>query len=406
MKKIQLLLALGLILGSTNVNGQTLKEKMQAKLDKANEKMAAAAKGKKKYKQYDYTDESGISGTYFTIEDIIDKQGTIGFQFTKEKEGEIVNKLYVNLGGKGYGDRTNSITCTLKEKYKKNFGINYFYITDKDVPGLANNHNSFVFMEIATNVYAFAEEGKVLTVAAKDSSNFGDYDTETAQVLFDQNMGKINAEAQEKETAKWMKNALYAKNVNKIVFAPEDWHLMKRGEPNHPPKVDGKAYTSKLDMAGNMNYMAFFKVPPATKYPGQDINIVYEMGGKTTNRVEQRKESAAWGKMIPRIESSKFDDRQHAPRGLRTYNTYYGQWVQDYAFIKLLYMNKDKFMIGKTYDLTVKMHANRDGENGDLIAEGVVSLLYSAEAHLAFNGDPDHPEKKSVWDHYEEFLEE
>ena len=119
MKKIKLLLALGLIIGSTNVNAQTLKEKMQAKLDKANEKMAAAAKGKKKYKQYDYTDESGISGTYFTIEDIIDQQGTIGFQFTKEKEGEIVNKLYVNLGGKGYGDRTNSITCTLKEKYKK-----------------------------------------------------------------------------------------------------------------------------------------------------------------------------------------------------------------------------------------------------------------------------------------------
>ena len=261
-------------------------------------------------------------------------------------------------------------------------------------------------MEIAPSVYAFAEEGKVLTVAAKDSANFGDYDVETAQVLYDQNMGKINAAATKKENALWMKNALYAKNVVKIVFAPEDWQLMKRGESNHPPKVDGKGFTTELDMAGNMNYMAFFKVPPATQFPGQDINIVYEMEGKTTNRVDQRKESAAWGKMVPRIESSKYDDRQHAPRSLRTYNQYYSQWVQDYAFMQLLYMNKDKFMIGKKYSLTVKMYANRDGENGDLIAEGVVSLLYSAKADLAFNGDPSKPEKKAIWTQFEEFLDE
>lgn len=408
MNKIKIVLAIGLMIGATNAMAQkkTLKEKMQEKLDAANAKLANAAKGKTKYVEYDYKDDSGISGTYFTTDEIIDQQGTLGFQYTKEKDGEIVNTLFANFGGTGYGSRTNSITFTLKEKYKTKYAINYFYITDKDIPSLANNHNNFVFMEIAESVYAFAEEGKVMTVVAKDSSNFNDYDKETAQVLYDQNMGKINAAAMEKETAKWMKNALYAKNVDKIVFAPEDWQLMKRGEPNHPPKVDGKGFTTKLDMGGNMNYMAFFKVPPATQYPGQSVNIVYEMNGKTTNRVEQRGKSAAWGRMVPRIETSKFDDRQHAPRGLRTYNQYAGRWVQDYAFIQLLYMNKTKFMIGKTYSLTVKMYANRDGENGELIAEGVVSLLYSSAADAMFNGDPSKPDKKSVWEEFEEFLDE
>jgi hypothetical protein len=406
MKKVNLLLALGLIIGTTSINAQTLKEKMQAKMDKANAKMANAAKGKKKYKQYDYSDATGISGTYFTVEDIIDRQGTIGFQFTKEKEGEIVNKLFVNLGGTGYGDRPNSITCTLKEKYKTKFDINYFYITDKDVPALANNHNNFVFMEIAPSVYAFAEENKVLTVAAKDSANFLDYDVETAQVLYDQNMAKINAAAAEKETAKWMKNELYAKNVDKIVFASEDWHLMKRGYVGDPPMVNGKGFTTVLDMAGNMNYMAFFKVPPSVKYAGQNINIVYEMDGQSTSRVECRGRSAAWGKMVPRIEANDFKYRQHSPRGLRTYNQYHSSWVQDYAFIQLLYMNKDKFKIGQKYSLNVKMYSNRDGENGEVIAEGTVSLLYSEAADLAFNGDPSKPDKKSVWQHFEDFLDE
>jgi len=405
MKTINFLLAIGLMVGTTTVNAQTMKEKMQAKLDKANAKLAEKAKGKPKYETYDYADPSGISGTYFTLVEMLGRHKTMGFNYTKEEGGEIVNKLRVDFGK--IEGKPNYMAFVLKEKYKKNFDINYFYTTTVSVKGVGVNDH-WRLVQIAENTYAMTADRstEVVTVISKDSANFNDYDLETAQVLFDQQMGKINAAAQEKETAKWMKNAIYAKNVNKIVFAPEDWHLMKRGESNHPPKVDGKAYTSKLDMAGNMNYMAFFKVPPATKYPGQDINIVYEMGGKTTNRVEQRKESAAWGKMIPRIESSKFDDRQHAPRGLRTYNTYYGQWVQDYAFIKLLYMNKDKFMIGKTYDLTVKMYANRDGENGDLIAEGVVSLLYSAKADLAFNGDPSKPEKKAIWTQFEEFLDE
>ncbi|MGV6861835.1 MAG: hypothetical protein ACWA41_08680 [Putridiphycobacter sp.] len=401
MKGINLILAGALMVFTGTASAQKFKDKVK---NKANALSQKATQGS--YKKYDFTDDSGISGTYFTNDQIIDRQNTVGFRYTKEKDGEIINELYVELGGRGYGDRPNSVTFTLKEKYKTKYNFNYFYITDKDCPNLANNHDNFVFMEISENVYAFAQENKVLCVAAKDSAKFADYDTETAQVLYDQNMAKANKEAMDKETEIWKKNAVYAKNIGKIVFATEDYHLMKRGYGNKPPMVNGKDFKTVLDMAGNMQYMAFFEYPPSVAYPGMELNIEYELGGQKTSRTELKAKSAAWSKMVKRLEANDFQYRHHSPRALRTYNQYHSQYVQDYAFMHVLYLNKDKFMIGQKYDLTVKMYTSRDGENGELIAEGVVQLLYSSEAHLAFNGDPDKPEKKAIWTQYEEFLDE
>ena len=406
MRKLKFILAAACIALAGTTEAQSLKEKMQAKLDKANAKLEKAAQGKPKYAQYDFVDDSGISGTYYVNVPVIERENTIGFEFNKEENGEIVNKLNVKMGGKSYGDRPNSMKCVLKEKYQTKFDIKYFYMVDKDIMALANNRDEFIFMEINPNVYTFTQEGKVISVLAKDSSLFSDFDVETAQVLYDQNMSKINSANAEKETAIWMKNELYAKNIDKIVFAPEDYQLLKRGYGNKPPMVNGKDFATVLDMAGNMNYMAFFKVPPAIKYPGQEVNYVFEMGGKSTNRIECRSKSAAWGKMVKRIETSDFDYRQHSPRSLRTYNQFHSQHVQDYAFIQLLHLNKDNFKVGEKYSLTVKMYSNRDGENGEIIAEGVVSLLFSEQANLLFNGDPDKPEKIAVWDQFEEFLDE
>jgi hypothetical protein len=75
-------------------------------------------------------------------------------------------------------------------------------------------------------------------------------------------------------------------------------------------------------MGGNMNFMAFFSVPPSIKYPGQQINIEYEMAGKKTNRETLRKKSAAWSNMVPIIETKKFEYRQSPTRAIREYNQY------------------------------------------------------------------------------------
>jgi hypothetical protein len=403
MKKIKLLLAIGLMIGTTNVNAQTkkltMKEKIAAKMAAVDAKLAEAAggssgdsglgKGKPKYVTYDFKDDIGLSGTYFTSEVQYKNYQTVGFEFIKEDGGELVNR--VNIYCAEVNNTEAKLVWKLHEKWQRKFGVVLCYSGDKDL------------IQIADGVLAFTDNGTIVTaVFAKDSTQLAEYDLETAQVLYDQKEGIINAAAIAKEDARWMKSDLYAKNIEKIVFAPEDWQLMKRGEPNNPPKVDGKAWTTELDMGGNMNYMAFFKMPPKDKYPGQDINIVYEMNGKTTNRVDQRNVSPPWAKMISKISSSDFDDRQHAPKCLRTYNQYAGRWVQDYAFIQCLYLNKDKFKIGSKYNLTVKMYANRDGENGELIAEGTVTLKYTAKAHEMFTGDPT----TSVWATFEDFLEE
>jgi hypothetical protein len=397
MRKLKLILAVACIGFIGSAGAQTkLQKKMQAKIDKMNAKASSG-----KYTTYDYTDDSGISGTYFVTEKIYKNHATVGFNYAREKGGEIVNEMKVEFGD------YQTMTFRQKEKYKTKHSINYFYTTVVSVTGISVNDH-WRLVEIGKNIFAFVHDSdeKVMSVVAKDSSVLGDYDIETAQVLFDQKMAIINREKMDKETATWKKSPVYAKNIDKIVFATEDHHLMKRGYTNKPPMVTGKDFKTVLDMAGNMNYMAFFQYPPSMAFPGMEINIEYEMGGKKTSRTEYRAKSAAWSKMVPRVETSKFAYRQHAPRSLRTYNSYYSQYVQDYAFMQVLYMNKDKFMIGNEYPLTVKMYVSRDGENGELIAEGVVNLLYSPSAYKMYEGDEDHPEKKSVWTEFEEFLEE
>src|SRR5690606_28412938 len=145
---------------------------------------------------------------------------------------------------------------------------------------------------------------------------------------------------------------------------------------------------------------------PAVKYPGQQINIEYEMDGNKTNREELRKSSSAWSKMVPIIESKDWDYNQSPTRATREYNQYHGQFVQDYAAIQCLYNNKDKFKVDGTYNMIVRIYSHKDGENGDLLAEGTVILKYTKEAKVAFEGDPGDPSKKGIWAQFEDFLNE
>ena len=231
------------------------------------------------------------------------------------------------------------------------------------------------------------------------------WDIETTQAKVDMIIASLNTEKLEKEKAEWMKSEVYAKNVDKVVFAAQWYHLQKQGYPDKVG-VNGADFKTELDMAGNMNFMAFFSVPPSVKYPGQQINIEYEMNGKKTNRETLRKKSAAWSNMVPVIESKKFEYRQSPTRAIREYNQYQSAFVQDYAAIQLLYDNKDKLKVGQTYDFTVRIYSHRDGENGAVIAEGTVKLKYTDKAKIAFEGDPEKPELKGVFGQFEAFLNE
>jgi hypothetical protein len=354
------------------------------------------------------TDEFGITGQYYSLTD----NKAFGLRFVKEEDGKIVNEIHY-FDKKVTGDP--ALKLSLKESYLKKNDVKLFY---KWVSASASGYVEMV--EIDKNIFAQVaqtsqslQDGpatldanrKVKDVFAKDKASFETWDLETAQAKLDMIINSLNSEKWEKEKAKWMKSDVFAKNVDKVVFADQWYHLQKQGYPNKLG-VDGKSFKTELDMAGNMNFMGFFSYPPAVKYPGQQINIEYEMNGQKTNREELRKSSSAWSNMVKIVETKDWDYNQSPTRAVREYNQYHSQYVQDYAAIQCLYNNKDKFKVGESYPMTVRIYAHKDGENGDLIAEGVVNLKYSKEAKLAFEGNPADPTKKGVWGHFEEFLDE
>lgn len=361
-------MAAAIIFSVQSVEAQSFKDKMKSKLEKT----------------YEFEDETGISGHYFTNDQIIDRQNAIGFEFTKEEDGTIVNKLYVELGGKGYGNRPNSLTFTLKEKYKTKHGFNYFYITDKDCPNLANNHDLFTFIEIGESVYAFAQEEKVLCVAAKDKAKFEEFDTETAQVLFDQKMALINTEAIDKQRKKLMGFAAYKAYTGKMAFSSKLNTFNYRS--NEQPTEDPKNFKKELIIGEQGYWRAYLNKPLSISHPGAWFNISYELNGITTDREELRKKNSYYSKNIPRKDSGKQYFVTYVMSMIEKQN---GFDVWDIAFIDLLYQNKDKFEIGKSYELTVRLKAYKDGENIEDLAVGKVNLKYTEESKkLMSNNDP------------------
>ena len=353
-------------------------------------------------------DEMGITGQYFGK---VDKK-SFGFRFVKEVDGKIVNELH-------YFEKKKSaepqLKLSMKESYYSKNKVKLFYAW---VTLSAAGYVEVIEVEpgILAQISQSSESAnggpatldakrKVMDIMAKDQAKLEAWDIETAQAKVDMIIASLNTEKLEKETAEWKKNEVYAKNIDKVVFAAQWYHLQKQGYPDKIA-VNGADFKTELDMAGNMNFMAFFSVPPSVKYPGQQINIEYEMNGKKTDRETLRKKSAAWSNMVPIIESKKFEYHQSPTRAIREYNQYQSQFVQDYAAIQLLYDNKDKLKVGQTYDFTVKIYAHRDGENGAVLAEGTVKLKYTDKAKIAFEGDPEKPELKGVFGQFEAFLNE
>lgn len=353
-------------------------------------------------------DELGITGQYFGK---TDKKG-YGYRFVKEANGKIVNELQ-------YFEKKKStepqLKLSMKESYFSKNKVKLFYVW---VNANANGYVELIELEpgVLAQVGQSSESAnggpatldakrKVSDIYIKDASKFDAWDIETAQAKVDMIIQSLNTEKIAKETEEWKKNEVFAKNIKKVVFAAQWYHLQKQGYPDKIG-VDGANFKTELDMAGNMMFMAFFEVPPMMKYPGQQINIEYEMNGQKVNRETQRKKSAAWSKMVKILETKDFEYRQSSTRSIREFNQYNSQYMQDYAAIQLLYDNKAKFKVGQTYDITVRFYSHRDGENGDLLAEGTVKLKYTDKAKLVFEGDPAKPETKGVWAQFEAFLNE
>lgn len=403
MKPLKIILAVAILcLAGQDTNAQIAKLK---------EKMAAGGGGggKGNFESFNTEpDEMGVTGQYFCT---LDKK-SYGFRFVKEADGKIVNELH-------YFEKKKStepqLKLSLKESYYSKNKVKLFYIW---TTGSASGYIEVielepgVFAQTAQTEYSsnggpapLEAKRIVKDVYAKDQAKLAVYDLETAKAKVDLIIASLNTEKLEKEKAEWMKNEVYAKNVKKVVFAGQFYHLQKQGYPDKIA-VNGADFKTELDMAGNMMFMAFFETPPKVKYPGQQINIEYEMNGQKENRETLRKKSAAWSNMVKILETKDFEYRQSSTRSIREYNAYARAYVQDYAAIQLLYNNKDKFKVDQVYQITIRFYAHRDGENGDLLAEGTVKLKYTEAAKKVFEGDPTKPEIKGVWGQFEAFLNE
>lgn len=410
MKHVKLIIALIAISAfTTKVEAQSFKEKMAAKMSKSKggKKGDKGAKAGKFASFNQESDELGINGEYHGL---VDKR-SFGFKYVKEADGKIVNELhYYEKPG------TVALKLSLKESYYRKNQVKMFYkwmnpsakayveVVEID-KGVLAQVSQTKFSQNDNNPASLETDRKVIDVMVKDREQHSVYDLETAQAKLDMIIMSLNTEKLEKEKAQWMKFDVYKNNVDKVVFSNKWQNLQKRGYPNKIG-VDGKGFKTELDMSGDMVFMAFFSYPPSVKYAGQQINIHYEMDGVKSNREECRKRSAAWSKMVKILETKDFNYNQSSVRSVREYNTYHSQYVQDYAAIEVLYKNKDKFKVDGVYTLNVKFYAHRDGEDGDLLAEGTVKLKYTAAAKKAFEGDPAKPELKGVWGHYDSFLDE
>ncbi|MBX2931332.1 MAG: hypothetical protein KF781_05230 [Chitinophagaceae bacterium] len=51
--------------------------------------------------------------------------------------------------------------------------------------------------------------------------------------------------------------------------------------------------------------------------------------------------------------------------------------IMDAAFWKVIYENKSTFKVGGQYKLKVTLYASRDGNRGEKLAEGTVTLTYT-----------------------------
>lgn len=338
-----------------------------------------APKGKSgKVHDKDYEDAKGISGTYHALlgspfKDI--SQKTLKFQFVEKENGNFINNLRVYFNG------DDSAYFYLFEKPTKVLGGRVFQYD--------SGYKNDMFVEIAPNVYARILAGsypdglyggeKVVDVVAKDKEALETFDVETAQAKYDDMIRKSKKAEVAKKREDLMTYKAYKENLGKVVFVPS--YGVFNYKYTDKPTEDPTKFIKSQSMGAALFYGAYLEEPMDVSC-GKDCEFtaVYEMNGITADRVQLRGSEAKWQRMV---KERKAESRMCINNG-------YGLWSpsensMDYAYIKVLYENKDKFQKGKTYKLNVTLHTTRDGNHVDKVAEGSINLVYDDNAEKTLN---------------------
>lgn len=377
---------------TTDSQAQGLRSKLKSGIESTKNGKSAKkgkSKGSNKFASYnEIDDQTGVSGAYTSIDPEAvringsnRKVSSFGAKFIKEQDGKIINKLEL------YYSKTDHLKYYLKENVWLKNKVRLFVLK-------AN-----VYMEaivIDTGVIAFTSASnskwgtprKIENVLAKDPAKLEIYDKETAKVKVDMIMMTLNSEALEKKKKEMLAYKAYKEYMGKIAFAPRLNNFVYNRKD--VPSEDPKNFTKKLIIGKDMYFRAYLDKPLVVSHPGAWFNISYEIDGVKTDREGLRSTTSFFSNNIPRKDNG--------------YQDAYCTWVHaciekrgnlnvwDYAFVELLSQMKDKFVVGKTYKLTVKFHAFQDGENLAEVASTTVELVYTEESKkLLLNNDPNNP---------------
>lgn len=351
-----------------------------------------ASKGKSgKVHSKDYEDPKGISGTYYALNgkdfDGIN-QKTLKFQFVEKENGNFINNLRIFFNG------DNSAYFYLFEKPTKQIGGRVFQY--------GSGYKNDMIVEIAEGVYARIEAGyypdnlyggeKVVDVLAKNQDDFETFDIETAQAKYDDMIRKSKKAEVDKKREELMTYKAYKENIGKVVFVPS--YGVFNYKYTDKPKEDPAKFIKSQSMGAALFYGAYLNEPMNISC-GKDCEFtaVYEMNGISADRVALRNSEAKWQRMI----------KERKAEARMCINNGYGLWSpsensMDYAYVKVLFENKDKFVLGKNYKLNVSLYTTRDGNHVEKVAEGSINLVYDANAEKALN--------EKIFRDYRKFLNE
>ncbi|WP_291720715.1 hypothetical protein [Bernardetia sp.] len=374
-----ILCAVGLTNDANAQFGKKLKAKLEAAAANASEG-GSSKKAKEAGGAYDedFSDETGISGAYTALDGVEfenamgakRRQKNLKIQFTGRDGDKFVNEMKVYYNKEGQYHEFN-----LHDKETKKLGTNVYRFGSFHSVWLIEVEEGVLIALNNSSTHRYQLDGveKVTDVFAKDASKLEVYDIETGQAKFDQMMSKGKAKEDEKLRARLMEYKAYKENVGKVVFV--DSYTRFNYRYGDKPTEDPKNFIKTRDMGDDIFLGAYFKEKIGTSC-GEDcqLNIVYEMNGKTGDRVALRNSSAKWNKMIsakkkPNIFCFNNGHQMFSSR----------ENIMDYAFMYTLYQNKDQFKEGQTYKMTVKMYSNRDGNNEAQIAEGTINFVYKAK---------------------------
>jgi hypothetical protein len=399
MKSLKFSLAV-LCLSGCLVVGTTTES--HAQFGKLKDKLTGGGSGEKKEGKLadpyaeNFEDPSGTSGAYNLLIGGEVPQGlgkrlqkTYKIKFAEKENGDFVNKLWVYMTKDG-----QNMEFRLDDKMTKKMGGRVFRTTDYHSIWLVEVEKG-MFLEMhnaSTHREALDGTEKAEDVYAKDAAKLEGWDKDVAKAKFDA-MFKSGAK---KDAAKLkerlMEYKAYKENVGKVVFVPH--FNVFNYQYSDKPTEDPTKFIKSQSMGKPLFWGAYLDVPMTTSC-GTDCerNIVYEMNGIKGDRVALRNSSQKWSQNIKKKEA---DDRFCLNNGFQLWSP--SENIMDYAFIKVLYENKDKFKKGQTYKLTASLYTNRDGNNVEKVAEGSVNLIWDDEAIQVMEG--------KVFKDFREFLDE